>query len=110
MWFWPKQTGLSEPKGFLSEHSVFHLKYLAPQSRKDMLSLPSVLVSLADDLARQTMDKRILGASSVFQRSDKKEAVGHSLEEDLRRDLTLGKPSAELDASENHVSVDSANN
>ena len=68
------------------------------------------MLSLAVDLARQTMDKRILGASSVFQRSDKKEAVGHSLAEDLRRDLTLGKPSAELEASENHVSMDWGNN
>ena len=75
-----------------------------------MLSLPSVLLSLAVDLARQTTDKRILGASAVFQRSDKKEAVGHSLAEDLRRDVTLGKPSAELEASENHVSMDSGNN
>lgn len=75
-----------------------------------MLSLPSGLLSLAVDLARQTTDKRILGASAVFQRSDKKEAVGHSLAEDLRRDLTLGKPSAELEASENHVSMDSGNN
>lgn len=75
-----------------------------------MLSLPSVLLSLAVDLARQTTDKRILGASAVFQRSDKKEAIGHSLAEDLRRDLTLGKPSAELEASENHVSMDSGNN
>ena len=75
-----------------------------------MLSLPSGLLSLAVDLARQTTDKRILGASAVFQRSDKKEAIGHSLAEDLRRDLTLGKPSAELEASENHVSMDSGNN
>ena len=65
---------------------------------------------MAVDLARQTTDKRILGASAVFQRSDKKEAVGHSLAEDLRRDVTLGKPSAELEASENHVSMDSGNN
>lgn len=73
----------------------FHLKYLAPPSREEGLSLPSVLLSLAADLARQMMGKRILGASSVFQRSDRKE-VGHGLAEDLRGDLTLGKSSAEL--------------
>lgn len=36
----------------------FHSKYLASQSRKEILCLHSVLLSLAVDLARQVIDKR----------------------------------------------------
>lgn len=103
---WTRESlcGSDQSKHDLASTGVlcFHLKYLAPQSREEGLSLPSVLLSLAADLARQMMDKRVLGASSVFQRSDRKE-VGRGLAEDLRGDLTLGKSSAELEASENHV-------
>lgn len=42
-------------------------------------------------------------------RRDKKE-VGQSLEGILGRELTLGKLSTELEANENQVSIDSANN